>query len=232
MVLSREGGSSDVLPGAVEQFHHHLVFIKLDDVDGGEMLADAEQIGDGKSEQVSQDGPVDSPVAHQGDGVVGVAGGDLQKFRDNPVVQFLEGFSAIGAEQLGLLETFVHLAGELFTEFRQAFALPFTERQLAQFGKGYGLQCVMPGDQAGSLIRSLKVAGVDGADGLVFQRLGQLTRLFPAGVRQGDVEVAVHADLVCIGGFAMAKQIDAAPGCSLEGAGPGIRRCGVEDTRL
>lgn len=221
-----DGGSRDVLPGAVQQFHHHLVFIKLDDVDGGEMLADAKQVGNGKPEQVSQDGPVDPSVAHEGDGVVGVAGGDFQKFRDNPVVQFLKGFSAIGAEQFGLLEAFVHLAGELFTEFRQAFAFPFSEGQFAKFRKGHGFQSVMPGDQVGSLISPLEIAGIDGADGVALQGLGQLIRLFEAGVRQGDVEMAVHADLVGIGGFAVAKQIDAAPGCSLEGAGPGIRRCG------
>ena len=82
----------------------------------------------------------------------------------------------------------------------------------------------MLGDQAGSLMRPLEVAGVDGADGLVLQCLGQLTRLLEAGVRQGDVEVTVHADLVCVGGFTVAKQKDTASGCSLKGAGPGIRR--------
>ena len=62
------------------------------------MLADAEQVGDGKSEQVGQDGPVNPSVAHEGDGVARVAGGNFHKFRDNPVVQFLEGFPAIGAK--------------------------------------------------------------------------------------------------------------------------------------
>ncbi len=213
-----------MLPGAVQQFHHHLVFIKLDDVDGGKVLADAEQIGDGKPEQVGQDGPVDPSVAHEGDGVVGVTGGDLQEFWDHPVIQFLKGFPAIGAEQLGLLETFVHLAGKFFTEFGQAFALPFAEGQFAQFGKGHGVQSMMFGDQAGSLESPLEVAGVDGADGLVLKRFGQLTRLFQAGVRQGDVEVTVHADLMSIGGLAVAEQVDAASGGSLESAGLGIRR--------
>ena len=82
----------------------------------------------------------------------------------------------------------------------------------------------MLGDQAGSFISPLEIAGVDGADGLVLQRLGQLTRLFQAGVRQGDVEVAVHADLVSIGGFAVAEQVDAASGFPFESAGTGIRR--------
>jgi hypothetical protein len=40
--------------------------------------------------------------------------------------------------------------------------------------------------------------------------------------------MAVHADLVGIGGFAVAEQVDATAGCSFEGAGLGIRRyvCG------
>jgi len=74
-----------VLPGAVQQFYHHLIFIKLDDVDGGVMLADAEQIGDGKFEQMGEDGPVDPAVTHESDGVVRVAGSDLLKFWNNPV---------------------------------------------------------------------------------------------------------------------------------------------------
>lgn len=215
-----------MLPGAVQQFDYHLVFVKLDDVDGGEVLSDAEQIGNGKSEQVGEDGPVDSSVTHEGDGVVGVAGGDLQKFRDNPVVQFLKSFAAIGAEQLGLFEAFAHLSGKLFTEFGQAFALPFAEGQFAQFGKGYGFQGVMPGDQLGSVVGSLKVTGVDGTKRLVFQRFGEFAGLFQAGVRQGDVEMTVHTNLAGIGGFAVAEKVNAATGFPFESAGTGIRRYG------
>ena len=108
-----------------------------------------------------------------------------------------------GFEEIG--QTFVHLAGKLFTEFGQAFAFPFAERQLTQFGKGNGFQCVMLGDQASSFRSALQVAGVDGAERLAFHRFRELTGLLYAVFGQGDIKVAVHADLVCIGSFAVAK---------------------------
>ena len=128
MALSCEDESGDVLPGAVQQFHHHLIFVKLDDIDGGKVLADAEQVGDGKSEQVSQNGPVDSSMTHEGDSTIRVVGGEFQKFRNDSVVQFLKAFPAVGAKQISLLEAFVHFTRELFAELRQAFPLPFNER--------------------------------------------------------------------------------------------------------
>lgn len=211
-----------MLPGPVKQLHHYLVFIKLDDVDGGEVLADAKQVRDWKPKKVSEDGPVDSSMANEGDRVIRMTGSDFHKFRNDPVMQFLETFSAVGAKQFGLFEAFVHFAGMLPAEVGQAFALPFAKGQFAQFGKGYRFQFVVLCDQTSSLIGPLKVAGVNRADGLVLQCLSQLTGLFDTGVRQGDIKVTVHANLVRIGGFTVAEQIDTASGCSLEGAGPGI----------
>ncbi len=205
-LMADSGGreSGDLLPGAVQQFDHHLLFVKLDDVDGGIKLADAEQVGDGKPEQVSENGPVDAAMTDQGDGFIRVPGGDLLKFRDDTVVQVLEIFTAIGAEQLGLLEAFVHLAGKFFVEFGQAHALPFAERQFAQLGEGDGFQPVRFGDQFGTIAGPLKIAGVDGTEGLVFQRVGDLARLFEPLVGQFHIEMAVQADLMGVGGFAMA----------------------------
>jgi hypothetical protein len=71
----------------------------------------------------------------------------------------------------------------------------------------------------------LKIAGVHGADRLVLKSLGELARLLQSLVRQGDVVMAVQADLMGVGGFAVAEQIDAGSGFSLESAGTCIR-CG------
>ena len=218
------GGSGDLLPGAVQQFDRHLVLIKLDDVDGGIKLADAEQVGDGKPEQVGENGADNAAVAHENDDFVRVPGGDLEIFRDDPVVQFLKTFAAIGSEQLGVLDAPIHFPGEFFVEFDQAHALPFAERQLAQFGEGHRLQSVWFSDQFGSVPGPLQIAGVNGTNGLVFQRFGDLACLFESLVGQWDVVMTVQTNDVGVGSFAVADQINAASGFPLERTGTRIRR--------
>ena len=60
------------------------------------MLADAKQVRDWKPKKVSEDGPVDSSMANEGDRVIRMTGSDFHKFRNDPVMQFLETFSAVG----------------------------------------------------------------------------------------------------------------------------------------
>lgn len=87
---------------------------------------------------------------------------------------------------------------------------------------------MMLSEQTGSLISSLQIAGVDGAEGLVFHYFRQFAGLFYAIIGQGNIEMAIHAELVCIGGFAAAEQVNATAWCSFEGAGLVIKRsfCG------
>jgi hypothetical protein len=182
---------------SIDETDHRGIGEIIDDVEAAVILVKAEHVLKRESERITEDDPVDRPMTDNQEIPAFTVFQDFPEARHHSFGEFTNCFSISGGPEVHRILHAVHDSlREMLADLLESKSFPVAKVEFPEFGTEMEGNIVISGDDAGSLHRPLKVAGIYSLNLREAKTIGELLELEDTHLGEGYVRVSINGQFI------------------------------------